>query len=95
MTTDTFPKARRGRATIGGVPVTINGFAKGCGMIAPDMATMLCLVFTDAKLPADGAAGAARRAAIERSFNCITVDGDTSTSDTVLLCATGQAKHQR
>jgi glutamate N-acetyltransferase/amino-acid N-acetyltransferase len=93
MTTDTFPKLATRQAKIGGVTVTINGIAKGSGMIAPDMATMLAFVATDAKIPApalqkllsDGNA---------RSFNCVTVDGDTSTSDTLLLVATGQAKHK-
>jgi glutamate N-acetyltransferase/amino-acid N-acetyltransferase len=93
MTTDTFPKAATRRAYIDGMPVTINGIAKGSGMIAPDMATMLAFVATDAKLPAAVlqkllAAGA------DRSFNSITVDGDTSTSDSLLLCATGAARHR-
>lgn len=94
MTTDTYPKGATRTAEIGGVPVTINGIAKGSGMIAPDMATMLAFVVTDAKVP-----GATLRGllgpAVEESFNAITVDGDTSTSDTVLLCATGQARHRR
>jgi len=94
MTTDTFPKGATRRATIDGVPVTINGFAKGSGMIAPDMATMLGYVFTDAALPAR-VLQALLRGANERAFNSITVDGDTSTSDTVLLCATGKARHRR
>ena len=94
MTTDTFPKGASRRAVIDGVPVTINGFAKGSGMIAPDMGTMLAYVFTDAALPA-GVLQALLLAANERSFNAITVDGDTSTSDTLLLCATGHAKHRR
>ena len=94
MTTDTFPKGATRRAEIGGVPVTINGFCKGSGMIAPDMATMLCFVFTDAKLPA-AVMQKLLTASADRSFNCITVDGDTSTSDTVLFAATGQAKHKR
>lgn len=94
MTTDTFPKGATRRAEIGGVPVTINGFCKGSGMIAPDMATMLCFVFTDAKLPA-AVMQKLLTASADRSFNCITVDGDTSTSDTVLFAATGQAKHRR
>ncbi len=94
MTTDTFAKGATRRAEIGGVPVTINGICKGSGMIAPDMATMLAFVFTDAKLPA-GVLQKLLAAGVDRSFNCITVDGDTSTSDTVLLCATGQAKHKR
>jgi glutamate N-acetyltransferase / amino-acid N-acetyltransferase len=94
LTTDTFAKGATARAEIDGVPVTINGFAKGSGMIAPDMATMLAFVFTDAAIPAK-VLQALVSAANERSFNSITVDGDTSTSDTVLLCATGKAKHKR
>ena len=94
MTTDTFPKGATATAQIDGVPVTINGIAKGSGMIAPDMATMLAYVFTDARLPATLLRSLVKDAA-DRSFNCITVDGDTSTSDTVLLCATGQAKHRK
>jgi len=94
MTTDTFPKAATRRTEIGGVPVTINGIAKGSGMIAPDMATMLSFVATDAKIPA----AVLRRLLAEgadRSFNAITVDGDTSTSDTLLLVATGKgASHK-
>ncbi|NKB49687.1 MAG: bifunctional glutamate N-acetyltransferase/amino-acid acetyltransferase ArgJ [Alphaproteobacteria bacterium] len=93
MTTDTFPKAASRTAKIGGAQVTISGFAKGSGMIAPDMATMLGFVFTDARLPAPILQKLLRRAA-DRSFNSITVDGDTSTSDTVLLAATGQIKGQ-
>ena len=94
MTTDTFPKLATAQAEIDGVAVTINGFAKGSGMIAPDMATMLAYLFTDAAIPAkvlQQLLGAAN----ERSFNSITVDGDTSTSDTVLLAATGKARHKR
>jgi glutamate N-acetyltransferase/amino-acid N-acetyltransferase len=94
MTTDTFPKGATQRATIDGVTVTINGFAKGSGMIAPDMGTMLAYIFTDAALPAS-VLQALLVAGNERSFNSITVDGDTSTSDTVLVCATGKAKHKR
>ena len=94
MTTDTFPKAATRSATIDGVTVTINGFAKGSGMIAPDMATMLAYVFTDAALPAP-VLQALLKSGNERAFNSITVDGDTSTSDTVLVCATGKAKHKR
>ena len=94
MTTDTFAKGSTRRAEIDGVTITINGFAKGSGMIAPDMATMLAYVFTDAAIPAS-TLQALLAAANERSFNSITVDGDTSTSDTVLLCATGKAKHKR
>jgi len=89
MTTDTFPKAVTRTARIGDGEVTINGIVKGSGMIAPDMATMLGFVFTDATLPADVLQTLLARGT-ETSFNCITVDGDTSTSDTVLLFATGQ-----
>ncbi len=94
MTTDTFPKAATRVAQIGDAQVRISGIAKGSGMIAPDMATMLCFVFTDAKLPHDALQTMLRRG-VDASFNCTTVDSDTSTSDTVLLFATGQAKHPR
>jgi glutamate N-acetyltransferase/amino-acid N-acetyltransferase len=93
LTTDTFPKGAAGTAVIDGAPVTICGIAKGSGMIAPDMATMLAYVFTDAAI-AQPALQKLLVGANARSFNVITVDGDTSTSDTVLLCATGRAKHQ-
>ncbi|MDE2580104.1 MAG: bifunctional glutamate N-acetyltransferase/amino-acid acetyltransferase ArgJ [Rhodospirillales bacterium] len=92
MTTDTFPKAASRVAKIGGVAVRINGIAKGSGMIAPDMATMLCFIATDAKIPAP-ALDRMLRKGVDTSFNCTTVDSDTSTSDTVLLFATGQAVH--
>ena len=92
MTTDTFPKGATATATIAGMRVRINGFCKGSGMIAPDMATMLAYVFTDATLPASVLQPLLVEAN-ERSFNCVTVDGDTSTSDTLLLCATQQARH--
>jgi len=92
MTTDTFPKAVTRTALIDGSPVRITGFAKGSGMVAPDMATMLAFVFTDAKLPAALLQEMLSRG-VKRSFNCTTVDSDTSTSDTVLLFATGQATH--
>ena len=90
MTTDTFPKVATRRVRLGSQDVSISGVAKGAGMIAPDMATMLSFVFTDAAIAAPVlqtmlAAGA------ELSFNCTTVDGDTSTSDTLLLFATGRA----
>lgn len=92
MTTDTFPKMASATCTIDGASVTIAGIAKGSGMIAPDMATLLAFVVTDARLPA----GVLQRL-LERgsacSFNAITVDGDTSTSDTLLLLATQQAHH--
>jgi glutamate N-acetyltransferase/amino-acid N-acetyltransferase len=92
MTTDTFAKGSFAKARIGEVEVTICGIAKGSGMIQPDMATMLAFLFTDATLSA-GLLQALLVEANARSFNAITVDGDTSTSDTVLLFATGQARH--
>ncbi|MFO1101530.1 MAG: bifunctional glutamate N-acetyltransferase/amino-acid acetyltransferase ArgJ [Methylocystis sp.] len=91
MTTDTYPKLSTRAATIGGVEVTISGIAKGAGMIAPDMATMLAFVFTDAAIGAESLQAMLENGA-KRSFNAITVDGDTSTSDTLLLFATGAAK---
>jgi glutamate N-acetyltransferase/amino-acid N-acetyltransferase len=93
MTTDTFPKGATRTARIGVRTVTINGIAKGSGMIAPDMATMLAFLFTDAAIPAKVLQKLLAEATA-RSFNSITVDGDTSTSDTVLLFATGQAAKQ-
>jgi glutamate N-acetyltransferase / amino-acid N-acetyltransferase len=93
MTTDTFAKLVTRKAVIDGIPVTINGIAKGSGMIQPDMATMLAFVATDAKLPAAVLQALLVRGA-DRSFNAITVDSDTSTSDTLILCATGQARHR-
>src|SRR5580700_1383455 len=93
MTTDTFPKGATATATIDGVTVRLNGFCKGSGMIAPNMATMLAYVFTDAALP-PAVLQPLLAASADRSFNSITVDGDTSTSDTVLLCATQQAAHR-
>lgn len=90
MTTDTYPKVATETLLLGGVPVTINGIAKGAGMIAPDMATMLSFVVTDAPIAApvlqtllDEAVGA--------TFNSVTVDSDTSTSDTLMLFSTGTA----
>jgi len=90
MTTDTFPKGAASVLRLGAIPVTVCGIAKGAGMIAPDLATMLCFVFTDAPISAsilqrllkDGVAD---------TFNALTIDGDTSTSDTVLAFATGAA----
>jgi glutamate N-acetyltransferase/amino-acid N-acetyltransferase len=90
MTTDTFPKVATRTVRLGEAEVTINGMAKGAGMIAPDMATMLSFVFTDAGIAAP-VLQTLLSAGTERSFNCVTVDGDTSTSDTLLLFATGQA----
>ena len=92
MTTDTFPKAATRTAIIDGVPVQINGIAKGSGMIAPDMATMLAYIFTDATIPAPVLQDVFSPL-ISRSFNSITVDSDTSTSDTALLFTTGKAAH--
>ncbi|NAZ37732.1 bifunctional glutamate N-acetyltransferase/amino-acid acetyltransferase ArgJ [Rubellimicrobium sp. CFH 75288] len=88
MTTDTFPKGAGTTVESAGGRVAIAGIAKGSGMIAPDMATMLAFVFTDAAIPPDRLADLTR-AACERTFNRITVDGDTSTSDTLLVAATG------
>jgi glutamate N-acetyltransferase/amino-acid N-acetyltransferase len=93
-TTDTFPKGAGATARIGGVPVHIAGIAKGSGMIAPDMATMLAYVFTDAKIPAPVLRSLLKETC-DVSFNAITVDSDTSTSDTVLLVATGAGKPHR
>ncbi len=89
-TTDTFSKGAGATAKIGGVTVRIAGIAKGSGMIMPNMATMLAYVFTDAALPAS-VLRALLKETCDRSFNAITVDSDTSTSDSVLLAATGQA----
>ncbi len=94
MTTDTFPKGAVAQVGLGGVPVTIMGFAKGSGMIAPDMATMLVFLFTDAAIAQAPLQAAVARAA-DATFNCITVDGDTSTSDTLLMAATGRAAMPR
>jgi len=90
MTTDTYPKAATRTASIGGVKVTITGIAKGSGMIAPDMATMLAYVFTDAAIP-QAVLQTLLAKGTEDSFNAITVDSDTSTSDTLMLFATGKA----
>lgn len=90
MTTDTFPKAATRKARLGGVEVTLTGIAKGSGMIAPDMATMLAFLFTDAAISAPALQSMLAKG-VDHSFNCITIDSDTSTSDTVLLFATGGA----
>lgn len=90
MTTDTFAKYATRTARIGDTEVRINGIVKGSGMIAPDMATMLGYMATDAAIPQPILQTLLSRA-VDKSFNCITVDSDTSTSDTVLLAATGQA----
>ncbi|KQR30450.1 UNVERIFIED_ORG: glutamate N-acetyltransferase/amino-acid N-acetyltransferase [Agrobacterium larrymoorei] len=90
MTTDTYPKVATRTAKIGGIEVTINGIAKGAGMIAPDMATMLSYVVTDADI-ASPALQALLSAGVGPTFNSVTVDSDTSTSDTLMLFATGAA----
>ena len=92
MTTDTAPKAVSERIQVAGAPVTITGIAKGAGMIKPDMATMLAFVCCDAKVRQPVLAELAHRATA-RSFNRITVDGDTSTNDAFVVCATGKADH--
>jgi glutamate N-acetyltransferase/amino-acid N-acetyltransferase len=88
MTTDTFPKAASKILHINGQPVTISGFAKGSGMIAPDMATMLVYIFTDAKI-SQPELQATLGNLTNQTFNCITVDSDTSTSDALICAATG------
>ena len=90
MTTDTFPKVATATVKLGKAKVTINGMAKGAGMIMPDMATMLSFIFTDAPLSA-GVLQALLKAGVEDTFNALTIDGDTSTSDTLLAFATGAA----
>lgn len=92
MTTDTLPKAVSRQVTIGGQVVTVSGIAKGAGMIRPNMATMLGFVATDAKL-APRLLGELAREAADRSFNRITIDGDTSTNDSFVVVATRQAQH--
>ncbi|MBL8549690.1 MAG: bifunctional glutamate N-acetyltransferase/amino-acid acetyltransferase ArgJ [Hyphomonadaceae bacterium] len=92
MTTDTFPKGAGAKTTIAGADVAIAGIAKGSGMIAPSMATMLAFAFTDAKIAAPALQALVRDAA-DMSFNRITVDADRSTNDCLILFATGQAKN--
>ncbi len=89
MTTDTFPKGATQQITLGNEMVTLNGIAKGSGMIAPHMGTMLAFLFTDAAIAPDVLQAMLARVN-DATFNAITVDSDTSTSDTVLLFATGQ-----
>lgn len=91
-TTDTFPKGSHRVVKVGKTSVNIVGIAKGSGMIAPDMATMLGFIFTDAQIPAQILQKLLTRN-VKSTFNSITVDGDTSTSDTLLLFATGVAEH--
>src|SRR4051812_20317512 len=90
MTTDTFPKVATATVKLGKASVTINGMAKGAGMIMPDMATMLSFVFTDAPLSSSVLQSLLKRS-VEDTFNAVTIDGDTSTSDTLLAFATGAA----
>jgi glutamate N-acetyltransferase / amino-acid N-acetyltransferase len=90
MTTDTLPKAASRQLSIGGTTVTVTGIAKGAGMIHPNMATMLGFIATDAVV-SQALVKAAVLHAAQRSFNCITVDGDTSTNDSFMLMATGKA----
>jgi len=91
MTTDTLPKAASRRIEMGGVTVTVTGIAKGAGMIHPNMATMLGFVACDARVSLPVLRAAVAQAA-QRSFNCITVDGDTSTNDSFMLIASGKAE---
>jgi glutamate N-acetyltransferase/amino-acid N-acetyltransferase len=90
MTTDTFPKVATRTVKLGKAKVTINGMAKGAGMIMPDMATMLSFVFTDAPI-SPAALQSLLKSGVEDTFNAVTIDGDTSTSDTLLAFATGTA----
>src|SRR5258707_6222618 len=90
MTTDTFPKGAAAMARFGAVPITVCGIAKGAGMIAPDMATLLSFVFTDAPISPRVLQGLLKQGVAD-SFNAVTIDGDTSTSDTLLAFATGAA----
>jgi glutamate N-acetyltransferase/amino-acid N-acetyltransferase len=90
MTTDTYPKLATRTLELDGVSISINGIAKGAGMIAPDMATMLAFLFTDAAIDPQ-ALRASLDPAIDETFNAITIDGDTSTSDTALIFATGRS----
>src|SRR4051812_31998235 len=90
MTTDTFPKVATATVKLGKTNVTINGMAKGAGMIAPDMATLLSFVFTDAPL-SSAVLQSLLKSGVEDTFNAVTIDGDTSTSDTLMAFATGAA----
>lgn len=92
MTTDTVPKKATVQLELGGKNMTISGIAKGAGMIAPNMATMLSFITTDAKLSVQQTQTALKKAVFQ-SFNCITVDGDMSTNDTVLFLANGAAEN--
>ena len=91
MTTDTFPKGAYSSFSINGSNVNISGFAKGSGMIAPDMATMLVYIMTDVSIKRNILQNILTKLN-EKTFNCITVDSDTSTSDSLMVIATGQSK---
>ncbi|WP_407946570.1 bifunctional glutamate N-acetyltransferase/amino-acid acetyltransferase ArgJ [Petrotoga mobilis] len=93
MTTDTFPKINSTQVVIGGKKITLTGVAKGSGMIHPNMATMLSFIMTDANI-SKSALNKALKHSVDNSFNLITVDGDTSTNDTVLILANKQAKNE-
>jgi glutamate N-acetyltransferase/amino-acid N-acetyltransferase len=93
MTTDLVPKMANTRVDIGGKTITIGGIAKGSGMIAPDMATLLVFAFTDADVRPEVLDYWTRTGA-DRSFNCITVDGDTSTNDTLIVLASGAGANE-
>ena len=92
VTTDTYPKAASRTCQISGQAVTLAGIAKGSGMIAPNMATMLAFIFTDARIPAPVLQSLLAES-VDKSFHCLSVDSDTSTNDTVLLMATGAVDH--
>ncbi|MGQ9919728.1 MAG: bifunctional glutamate N-acetyltransferase/amino-acid acetyltransferase ArgJ [Desulfobacca sp.] len=92
MTTDTFPKTAAAQGSIDGLPITVAGIAKGAGMIHPNLATMLVFLLTDANITAPTLKTALRQG-LASSFNRITVDGDTSTNDCVLVLASGAAGH--
>jgi glutamate N-acetyltransferase/amino-acid N-acetyltransferase len=94
MTTDSFPKISRFAGTVNNVPYTVMGIAKGAGMIMPDMATMLCFIITDVKIE-QIELKKALSAAVKTTFNRITVDGDTSTNDTVFILANGKADNDQ
>jgi glutamate N-acetyltransferase/amino-acid N-acetyltransferase len=94
MTTDSFPKIARFEGRAGGMPYRIVGIAKGAGMIMPQMATMLCFILTDIQIGA-GELKKALSSGVEKTFNRISVDGDTSTNDTVLVMANGMAGNGR
>ncbi|MGO9614197.1 MAG: bifunctional glutamate N-acetyltransferase/amino-acid acetyltransferase ArgJ [Dissulfurispiraceae bacterium] len=93
MTTDTFPKVISRRLKVGNDSISITGICKGAGMICPEMATMLCFIITDARIERE-ALDRALQVAVRKSFNAITVDGDMSTNDTVLIMANGLSDNE-